>query len=130
MAKGIVRKLDELGRITLPIEVRRRFDLKEGDRLGLQLDGQVIRISKHITGMSRPLDELGRITLPIEYRRTLSIGENGQVDTYVDGEEICLQKFGCEWCSNTNDLVEINGHKLCISCMAAVTAAAVKVLEG
>ena len=28
---GIVRKLDELGRITLPIELRRNLDLNERD---------------------------------------------------------------------------------------------------
>ena len=30
---GIVRRLDELGRITLPIELRRNFDVNERDPL-------------------------------------------------------------------------------------------------
>ena len=32
---GIVRRLDELGRITLPIELRRNFDVNERDPLDM-----------------------------------------------------------------------------------------------
>jgi len=32
-ATGIVRKIDELGRIVLPKEIRRSFDIKEGESL-------------------------------------------------------------------------------------------------
>jgi bifunctional DNA-binding transcriptional regulator/antitoxin component of YhaV-PrlF toxin-antitoxin module len=120
MAKGIVRKIDELGRITLPIEIRRRFELKDSDRVGLQLDGQVIRISKHITGMSRPLDSLGRIALPIEYRRALGLGERHMLDMYIDDGDICIGKDGCEWCGSGEDLMDINGHCLCRKCAYSV----------
>ncbi len=129
MAKGIVRKIDELGRITLPIEVRRMFEISSDDRVGLNLDGQVIRVSKTIVGMNRPLDHLGRIALPIEYRRTLGLKEKDPVDMYIDNGEICIQKVGCEWCGEINDLIKVQDHNLCIACAAAVTAAAVRVLE-
>lgn len=32
-ATGIVRKIDELGRIVIPKEIRRSFDIKEGESL-------------------------------------------------------------------------------------------------
>ena len=35
---GIVRKLDELGRITLPIELRRNLDVNERDPLEIFVD--------------------------------------------------------------------------------------------
>ena len=35
---GIVRRLDELGRITLPIELRRNFDVNERDPLEIFVD--------------------------------------------------------------------------------------------
>lgn len=127
MAYGIVRSLDELGRITLPIEVRKLLGITGGDRVGLRLDGQVIRISKTITGMSRPLDQLGRIAVPIEYRRTLGMQEKAPMDMYIEDGEICLVKVGCEWCSSTDNLFEINGHKLCRKCAFSVVDA---VMEG
>ena len=35
---GIVRKLDELGRITLPIELRRNLDVNDRDPLEIFVD--------------------------------------------------------------------------------------------
>lgn len=125
MVKGIVRKLDELGRITLPVEIRKSFDLKAGDRVGIALDGQIIRISKGNKGMSRPLDELGRVTLPIEIRRTLGMGAKDRVDMCVDGEDIRVSKvvYGCCWCGSSENLLEVNGHHICGQCALAVADA-------
>ena len=36
---GIVRKVDELGRIVLPIELRRTLDIGEKDALEIYVDG-------------------------------------------------------------------------------------------
>ena len=36
---GIVRKVDELGRIVLPIELRRTLDIAEKDSLEIYVDG-------------------------------------------------------------------------------------------
>ena len=44
---GIVRKLDELGRIVLPIELRRIFDLEEKDPLEIYVDGDCIILKKY-----------------------------------------------------------------------------------
>ena len=38
----MVRKLDELGRIVIPIEIRKVYDLKEGDSLEIiEKDGEI-----------------------------------------------------------------------------------------
>lgn len=37
---GIVRKVDELGRIVLPVELRRTMDIVEKDALEIYVDGQ------------------------------------------------------------------------------------------
>ena len=45
---GVIRKLDELGRITLPIEIRRSLQLDEKDALEIFVEGDrniVIAIS-------------------------------------------------------------------------------------
>ena len=39
---GIVRKVDELGRIVLPIELRRTLDIAEKDSLEIYVDGASI----------------------------------------------------------------------------------------
>ena len=39
---GIVRRLDELGRITLPIELRRNFDVNERNPLEIFVDDDKI----------------------------------------------------------------------------------------
>lgn len=43
---GVVRKLDELGRITLPIELRRSFQIEEKDPLEIYVDGDSIILRK------------------------------------------------------------------------------------
>lgn len=46
-ATGIVRKVDELGRIVLPIELRRTLDIAERDALEIYVDGTSIVLKKH-----------------------------------------------------------------------------------
>ncbi|MCD8125931.1 MAG: AbrB/MazE/SpoVT family DNA-binding domain-containing protein [Clostridiales bacterium] len=45
---GIVRKVDELGRIVLPIELRRTLDIAERDALEIYVDGASIVLRKHL----------------------------------------------------------------------------------
>ena len=45
--RGIVRRLDELGRIVLPIEMRRSFDLAEHDRVEICMEGDTIVLRKY-----------------------------------------------------------------------------------
>ena len=46
---GIIRKVDELGRIVLPIELRRTLDIAERDELEIYLDGEKIVLQKFET---------------------------------------------------------------------------------
>lgn len=43
---GIIRKVDELGRIVLPIELRRTLDIAERDELEIYLDNGRIVLQK------------------------------------------------------------------------------------
>lgn len=45
---GIVRKVDELGRIVLPIELRRTLDIAEKDALEIYIDGSSILLKKYM----------------------------------------------------------------------------------
>lgn len=44
---GIVRKVDELGRIVLPIELRKTYEVNVGDPLEIYTDGKRIILKKH-----------------------------------------------------------------------------------
>ncbi len=44
---GIVRKVDELGRIVLPIELRRTLDIGERDSLEIYVEGDNIVLKKY-----------------------------------------------------------------------------------
>lgn len=70
-ALGIVRKVDELGRIVLPIEIRRRFDIKHGDSLEVYVEGEALIYKK--------------------YRPTcIFCGESDNIEEYK-GKDICSE---------------------------------------
>ncbi len=47
---GVVRKLDELGRIVLPMELRRTMGIEKGDGLEIFVDGEYILLRKYAPG--------------------------------------------------------------------------------
>ena len=46
-SSGIVRKVDELGRIVLPIEMRRTLDIGEKDALEIYVEGSSVILKKY-----------------------------------------------------------------------------------
>lgn len=44
---GVVRRVDELGRIVIPIELRRNLDIGEKDALEIYVDGSHIILKKY-----------------------------------------------------------------------------------
>ena len=44
---GIVRKVDELGRVVIPIEIRNTFDIAEKDPIEIYVDGSCIILKKY-----------------------------------------------------------------------------------
>ena len=45
-ATGIVRRIDDLGRVVIPKEIRRTLRIREGDPLEIFTDGEVILIRR------------------------------------------------------------------------------------
>jgi transcriptional pleiotropic regulator of transition state genes len=45
-ATGIVRRVDELGRIVLPMELRNKFEITEKDPMEIYVDGSSIILKK------------------------------------------------------------------------------------
>ena len=44
---GIVRRVDDLGRVVLPIELRRTLDISEKDALEIYVDGDTVILKKY-----------------------------------------------------------------------------------
>lgn len=44
---GIIRKVDELGRVVIPIELRNKFDIVEKDPIEIYVDGSSIILKKY-----------------------------------------------------------------------------------
>ena len=45
--KGISRRIDELGRIVIPKEIRRNLKIRESDELDITIEGENIILNKH-----------------------------------------------------------------------------------
>lgn len=46
-ATGIVRRVDELGRVVIPIELRNKFDIQVKDPIEIFVDGSSIVLKKY-----------------------------------------------------------------------------------
>ena len=44
---GIIRKMDELGRVVIPIEIRNQFNIVEKDPIEIYVDGSSIILKKY-----------------------------------------------------------------------------------
>jgi len=51
---GIVRKVDELGRVVIPIELRRTLEIAEKDPLEIYVDGDRIVLRKYEPALDSP----------------------------------------------------------------------------
>ena len=45
---GMSRKVDELGRIVIPKEIRDKFEIKANDRLDIYVDNDIINLKKDV----------------------------------------------------------------------------------
>ena len=46
---GMVRRIDDLGRVIIPKEIRNNFNIKEGDPLEISIDGKYICFSRYMS---------------------------------------------------------------------------------
>ncbi|MBQ9318173.1 MAG: AbrB/MazE/SpoVT family DNA-binding domain-containing protein [Bacilli bacterium] len=60
-ATGVVRRLDDLGRIVIPKEIRKNLRLKEGDNLEIFIDGEDV-ILRRFSAVSKISDLAQRLT--------------------------------------------------------------------
>lgn len=120
MARGIIRKLDELGRITIPIEIRKITGIDTSVHTDLIIDNGVLRLRR---GKGRCIDEVGRYTIPMEIRKIREWETGQELEIYADGDEICIGKDGCIVCGATEQLLTVEKIHICRLCATKVISA-------
>ena len=86
-ATGIVRRIDDLGRVVIPKEIRRTLRIREGDPLEIFTDREGEIILKKYS----PIGELG--TFAKDYAETLSQA-SGHITCIVDKDQIIAVSGG------------------------------------
>ena len=129
-----VRKIDELGRIVIPIEIRNYLDIKSGEKIDILKSGRNIilrkstNIKKHIRHINiekgievdiqvtyykdhekqnlytRSINELGLLVIPLELRKSLDIKEKDSLKIYVKNDYIILIKEKFSFGRNSKNL--------------------------
>ena len=56
---GIVRRIDDLGRVVIPKEIRRTLGVKEGDPLEIGVDGDKVVLWKYFPSDTTPVNLTG-----------------------------------------------------------------------
>lgn len=75
---GVVRKIDELGRIVLPSELRKVFGIHEGDQLEISVEGERIILQKRLDACLFCGSEEGLVTFQDRAVCELCAGELGK----------------------------------------------------
>ncbi|MBM7646477.1 transcriptional pleiotropic regulator of transition state genes [Scopulibacillus daqui] len=76
---GIVRKVDELGRVVIPIELRRTLGINEKDALEIYVDDDKIVLKKYKPSMTCQIT-----------------GDTDENNLSIDGGKLILSKEGAE----------------------------------
>jgi len=127
---GIVRRIDDLGRLVFPIEIRRVLDINEGDKVEIYVIDNKIVCKKYIaandrlnTSIVRPLDSLGRTVIPMEVRKLLALPPKAKMQIFIDGDAIILKQYEdkCVFCSSQDNLISFKDKKVCASCKEQLT---------
>ena len=128
-ATGIIRKIDDLGRLVFPIEIRRILGINEEDKIEIYVIDNKIVCKKYIpdgravnTSVVRPVDALGRTVIPMEVRKLLNLPKRAQMQIFTEGNAIVLTQFEnkCVFCSEERNLVEFGDKKICPECINAI----------
>ena len=124
-ATGIIRRIDDLGRLVFPIEIRKLLGIEVGDKIETYISDNKIICKKYTaesnqltTSVVRPLDALGRTVIPMELRKMLSLPHKAKMQIFVEDDAIILKEYeeSCVFCNGTDELITFKGKKVCALC--------------
>lgn len=85
MDNGVVKKVDELGRIVIPKDIRKNLKINNGDVLKISVDGQKIQLSKY-SDVFNNIDEIKKI-----FEAFISIFDKNII--FTDREKVLLSNL-------------------------------------
>lgn len=81
-ATGIIRRIDDLGRVVIPKEIRKTMGIQEGDPLEIFMEGQdTVCFRKYGTDLT---EEIGRLREQIKTYTTLPSETQAKIDVLLD----------------------------------------------
>ncbi|MCL2299531.1 MAG: AbrB/MazE/SpoVT family DNA-binding domain-containing protein [Firmicutes bacterium] len=91
--RGMVRRVDNLGRILVPKEYRKELGLEKDSRIELATlaDGLLIRPAD-ADSHARRIDALGRINVPVGARRALGIEYYDEMEMFLLRDGMFIRK--------------------------------------
>ena len=118
------RRIDELGRVLIPIGMRRRLGIGEKDKVYMGVVDEVVVVTKKEEAdlIERTTDKLGRIVIPMEWRRVLSIADGAVLDCVLDGDVVKLSrsKVCCVMCGGSENVKDVKMIRLCQECVEEI----------
>lgn len=119
---GMTRRIDDLGRIVIPAELRDCFGMHPGVKVFMEIERTALGLNLVLTtavedgdvGMTRKIDRVGRLVLPAEYRRKFSWEVGDFVEFIIEKgskNKNCLvmrkMPINCVICNRSKDLITI-----------------------
>ena len=96
MKNAIIKhKIDKLGRIVIPKEIRKQFNIVTGQKLNIFIKNKNIVLgidTSQENGILGTVDELGRILIFFQIREKANIEMGEELNIYTRNKEIILQK--------------------------------------
>ncbi len=92
----MVRRIDELGRIVIPKELRNSLKLNSGDAMEIELDGSkqlIIRKTSSLQGMEEELFNIAKVLNELTNATIIFANEEKIIISYGKTSEIYLDKF-------------------------------------
>lgn len=123
--EGIIRRIDELGRMVIPIDYR-MDNLNDKVTLYLNVISKYVILSKeneNQSGMARMVDEIGRVTIKLETRKKLSWEEKDYIEIWYYNGYIVMKKVEnkCVFCNRDKSLENYMGKMICKKCKNNLT---------
>ena len=121
---GIIRKIDELGRITIPSGICGSLGIVNGvSSIDVWLQDDMVALqrteeSNQNALYSRLIDRNGRYIIPKEIRVRLGLDYGVVIEFFLDGKTIFVKRSlpYCKLCYTTENLVRITSGDICKKC--------------
>ena len=96
-ATGIVRRIDDLGRIVIPKEIRRNMHIREGDAMEMFLEDNCICLKKYTVSEEDLAIRCHQYISKMEkYIRTINFIDGATVVLFANGNLATVKKYNAD----------------------------------